>query len=150
MCTDADQAFFEVQDIFDSAPRERIPKIAVAADGSVLAFTVSCRVMRRSEDGGETWSEPEELESGGNVIVDDNTGDVLVVQPSAGRLLRSGDHGRTWQAEDIRVLPNVMRHGVPGNAPAPVGASESGITVRHGPHKGRLLMPARVQPPRGG
>ncbi len=151
MTAGAEQPFFDMQDIFDSAPRDRIPKVAVAADGSVLAFTRSCRLMRRSEDRGETWSEPQGLEPGGsaNVVVDDNSGDVLIVQPGQRRVLRSGDNGKTWHAEEIEVLPNTMGHGVPDNAPASVGASESGITLHHGPHEGRLLMPARVQPPHG-
>ena len=33
--------------------------------------------------------------------------------------------------------------------PAQTTCSESGITLQHGEHKGRLLMPARVQPPNG-
>jgi sialidase-1 len=139
-----------MQDLFDSASKQRIPKIIVAADGSVLAFNRSCGLLRRSEDAGETWGDPVELESrGGNVIVDDVTGDVLIVHPGAGRLWRSQDHGQSWQAEAIEVLPNAIGHGVLGCAPVELSCSESGITLKHGEYAGRLLIPGRVQPPYG-
>ena len=90
--------FFKIQELFDSSPKERIPKITVAADGSILAFTRSCGWLRRSEDAGANWGPVQELEAGGaNVIVDRNTGDVLLVLPSKDALWRSRDHGRTWQ-----------------------------------------------------
>lgn len=140
----------QIQQLFDSRNKQRIPKIIVAADGSVLAFNRSCGVMRRSEDAGETWSEPAELDSGGgNVVVDDGTGEVLIVRPADARLWRSQDHGRTWHAEAIEVRPNASGHGAPECAPVSLNCSESGITLRHGEHAGRLLMPGRVQPPCG-
>jgi len=143
-------AFLELQELFDSAPGERIPKTAVAADGSILAFTRSCAWLRRSEDGGASWGPVQELESGGsNVLVDTGSGDVLLVLPAKAALWRSRDHGRTWQREDIVVLPNAMGHGAPGNSPAGGNCSEGGIVLQHGAHKGRLLMPVRVQPPAG-
>ena len=142
-------AVFEVQDLFQSV---RIPKIVVAADATVLAFAKSCRLLRRSTDGGKTWSEAREVgpKASGNAIVDDNTGHVLVVCPRRGHLWRSRDHGKTWEREDIVVKSNAVGHGSPDSGvPADTGASESGITLRHGRHKGRLLMPARCQPPKG-
>lgn len=91
-------SFFEMQELFDSSPEERIPKITVAADGSILAFTRSCGWLRRSEDAGASWGPVQELPSGGaNVVVDDNTGDMLLVLPSKATLWRSRDHGKTWQ-----------------------------------------------------
>ena len=139
---------FDMQDLYQSM---RIPKIVVAGDGSVLAFAKSCRLLRRSEDGGKTWSEAAEVgrDASGNAIVDDTTGDVMVVNPRDRRIWRSSDHGKTWKAEKIVVKPNAVGHGSPDGVPASVGASESGITLQHGKHKGRLLMPARVQPPKG-
>ena len=44
---------FEMQDLFES---ERIPNIVVATDGAALAFARTGRLLRRSEDGGQTWS----------------------------------------------------------------------------------------------
>ena len=140
--------FFEIQDLFQSM---RIPKIVVAADGSVLAFARSGRLIRRSEDGGKTWSPQREVgrDASGTAIVDDSTGDVMVVCARGGYLWRSHDHGQTWERETIVVKANAIGHGAPGRVPAGTGASESGVTLHHGKHRGRLLMPARVQPPDG-
>jgi len=139
---------FGMQTLYTSV---RIPKVVVAADGTVLAFADSCRQLRRSENGGKTWSPVQNvgLNGAGNAVVDDNSGDVLVVVPPHGQLWRSCDHGKTWACEEIDVKPNAIGHGPADGAPASVGASESGMTLRFGEHKGRLLMPARIQPPNG-
>jgi sialidase-1 len=143
-----DTPVFEVQDLLQSV---RIPNITVATDGSVLAFARSGRLLRRSEDGGKTWSAVQEVghDAGGSAIVDQNSGDVMVVHSGAGHLWRSGDHGKTWKREGIVVKPNAVGHGTPDGVPAHTGCSESGVTLRYGKHKGRLLIPARVQPPEG-
>lgn len=135
---------FEVQDLFKSM---RIPKIAVAADGTVLAFARSGRLLRRSEDAGKTWGQVQEIGASGSAIVDDNTGDVMVV--NARHLHRSRDHGKTWKKEKITIKSNAVGHGAADTIPVHTGCSESGITLRYGKHKGRLLMPARIQPPEG-
>lgn len=141
------EPFFEMQDLFESV---RIPKIVVAKDGTVLAFANSCRLLRRSEDGGETWSPVQELpkKASGNAIVDRTTGDVMIVS-GRGSLWRSKDHGKTWKKEDIVIKANELGHGTPDGLTVGTGASESGITLQHGQYKGRLLMPCRIQPPKG-
>ena len=139
----------EVEDLFDGV---RIPNIIVAADGSVLAFGKSGNLLRRSTDNGGTWSEIQQVghDARGSAIVDQSNGDVLVVDPRGGCLWRSSDHGRTWQREAIVVKSNPAGHGSPeSGVPAQTTCSESGITLRYGKHKGRLLMPARCQPPLG-
>lgn len=137
-----------MEDLFED---ERIPKIVVAADGTVLAFADGCRLLRHSDDRGETWSQPETVnpEGRGNAIVDDTTGDVLIVCPPRSSLLRSSDAGRSWTEEAIVIQPNAIGHGSPDGVPADGAASESGITLRHGEHRGRLVMPVRIQPPEG-
>ena len=139
---------FEIQDLFESV---RIPNITVTTDGTVLAFARSGRLLRRSEDGGKTWSPVQEVghDASGSAIVDENTKDVMVVNPKGPYLWRSHDHGKTWEREAIVVKPNAVGHGDPDGVPAHTACSESGITLRYGKHKGRLLMPARVQPPKG-
>ena len=139
---------FEMQDLFKSV---RIPNIVVAADGSVLALARSGRLLRRSEDAGKTWSKAVEIgaEAGGSAIVDENTGDVMIVNPRRGCLWRSGDHGKTWKRQEIEVKPNLLGHGSVKKVPAGTSCSESGITLRYGKHKGRLLMPARITSPNG-
>jgi len=138
----------EIQDLLESV---RIPNITVTTDGTVLAFARSGRLLRRSEDGGKSWSPVQEVghDSGGSAIVDNNTGDVMVVNPKGPYLWRSRDQGKTWERETIVVKPNSVGHGAPDSVPANTGCSESGVTLRYGKHKGRLLMPARVQPPEG-
>jgi len=139
---------FAVQDLFESV---RIPNIAMATDGTVLAFAKSGRLLRRSEDGGKTFSPVQEVgyDAGGSAIVDEKTGDVMVVRSKGGYLWRSPDSGKTWKREQIVIRPNPLGHGALDGVPAQTSCSESGITLRYGKHKGRLLMPARVQPPKG-
>jgi sialidase-1 len=138
---------FEVQDLFEAV---RIPNVTVAADAAVLAFAKSGRLLRRSDDGGKSWEPAREVghDAGGSAIVDATTGDVMVVHSGAGHLWRSSDHGKTWKREEIVVRPNPLGHGTPDGIPVHTGCSESGVTLRYGKHKGRLLMPARVQPPK--
>ncbi len=136
----------------------RFPTIVVATDGTVLAVGRDGKTVRRSEDGGETWGA--EIETGvdrrANAIVDEDSGDVLLVSPTNGYQWRSRDHGETWEEEEMTVEPNLMGHGEPYGdidvhdfappAESPVSAHyhESGITLQHGEHAGRLLMPVRV------
>jgi sialidase-1 len=142
------QAALELQTLYTKA---RIPKVVVAQDGTVLAFADSCQLLRRSNDQGKTWSEPQTVdeESSGNAVIDETTGDILLVYPRASYLRRSKDSGKTWTKEEITIEPNLIGHGAPDKVAANVGASESGITLQYGEHKGRLVMPARIQPPYG-
>ena len=139
---------FEVQDLFESI---RIPNITVTVDGTLLAFAKSGRLLRRSEDKGATWSPVQEVggDAGGSAVVDENTGDIMVVRAKGGYLWRSRDRGKTWKREEIKILPNPMGHGALDGVQAQTSCSESGVTLRYGKQKGRLLMPARVQPPQG-
>ena len=101
--------FMEMQDLF---PKMGAPKIVVAKDGTVLAFSGASRWVRRSEDQGKTWS-PEQVvgpKAKGNVVVDDNSGDVLAVCRH-GWLYRSKNHGKTWEEEEIVFKPNAAGHG---------------------------------------
>ena len=113
-------------------------------------------VMRRSADGGATWSnmtlvvsaevrppfapKTTYLSSAPWAVADAVTGDVLLFynQNSTEGVacacsvwrVRSSDGGRTWSAP--AMLPTAS--GVVGSS------LNSGITLRAGPHKGRLLM----------
>lgn len=130
---------------------ERMPKIVAMAGGTVLAFADGCRLLRYSDDRGESWSEAEIVNPEGraSAIVDETTGDVLIVCPPRSCLLRSSDAGRSWAEEKIVIRANAIGHGSPDGVPADGIASESGITLRHGEHAGRLVMPVRIQPPYG-
>jgi sialidase-1 len=142
-------ANLEIQDLFKKV---RIPKIDVAADGTILALAKSGNLLRRSEDGGKTWTPVQQVgkDAGGSSVVDQNTGDVMIVRAAKGYLWRSKDHGKTWARETITIKPNAYGHGTPdGGDPTSTNCSESGLTLQYGEHKGRLLMPARIMPPKG-
>jgi len=147
-CWAGEKPFFEVQDLFEGV---RIPNVVVATDGTILAFADNGRLVRRSTDHGKTFLLTQEVGKGGtgSAIVDANNGDVMVVDSRNGFLWRSSDQGQSWKREEIIVKPNPMGHGGPGNIPVQTTCSESGITLQFGEHKGRLIMPARIQPPTG-
>ncbi|MBX7258071.1 MAG: glycoside hydrolase [Candidatus Hydrogenedentes bacterium] len=137
--------------ITDLFTKERIPKIDVAQDGTILATAKSGKLLRRSTDGGKTWSDIQEIgpDANGSTIVDRTTGDVLVVCANKGYLWRSKDNGLTWAREMITLKPNPYGHGTPDGIPIETSCSESGVTLQYGEHKGRLLMPGRIMPPKG-
>lgn len=138
----------EMRDLFNGV---RIPKVVAANDGTILAFADSGRLLRRSLDQGETWSAAAQVgeDAGGNVMVDRSTGDILIVRAGKGYLWRSQDQGQTWAREKIEILPNALGHGTPDGTPMTTNCSEAGITLQHGEHAGRLLMPARIMAPYG-
>ncbi len=161
------EPLFEKQVVFEGDNRVREPYLAVAVDGTVLAMRNYDKLLRRSEDGGRTWSDPVEAPFGfldTNMIVDENTGHIMSVRTWDGndRAWRSTDHGKTWTEEEITLKPNeVMKwieraglkeratwedRGQSGKYIMHGNAGEAGITLRHGKHKGRLLVSATFRP----
>jgi sialidase-1 len=159
------EPLFETQVVFEGGNDVREPYLAVAVDGTVLAMRNYAKQLRRSEDGGRQWGEIVEVPFGfsdSNLIVDENTGDILSVRLWDGhdRLWRSSDHGRTWKEESITLKPNELMRWLEQTGVKPRGsrdgengtyylhgnASESGITLRHGKHQGRLLVTATFRP----
>ena len=135
---------FEAQRVFS---KERHPNVAVATDGTVLVTLGNSRLLvRRSTDGGKTFG-PEIVIAdpgfqAGGLTVDERTGDVIAFveakhPPAPLSIYRSRDHGKTWQRQPTKIAPD--KHG---NTPS-MHMNEHGITLRHGPHAGRLLRPAR-------
>lgn len=112
-------------------------EIMVAMDGSVLAD-------RRSIDGGKTWGPRIPLLGGQGRVLNENNGHILKLDPGGAGdipenfMYRSFDSGLTWMKEEIVRHPDVN-----GWHPI-ISGCEEGITLRHGKHKGRLLLPARV------
>lgn len=128
-------------------PGERFPNVVIALDGSIVATWGNQNYqVRRSEDGGKTWSPISILANpgfqGGGVTVDEGSGDILAFvedsHPIAPvTLYRSKDHGKTWAAETMTLLPDSL-----GNIPS-MHMNEHGITLRFGEKKGRLIRPTR-------
>lgn len=128
--------------------------IDVAMDGTVLKLAADAMLL--GKDGGETW-ESVGFSGGGVPVVDETSGEVLMLRhsyreqdlaspvdendPEAGYhfpVMRSRDNGTTWKRETAVYFKD--KNGwLPSS-----GGAENGITLRHGPHKGRLLVPARV------
>ncbi len=144
----------------------RIPAVLKANNGDLLAFAEGrnggnrfCSdagdidlVLKRSSDGGRTWSAPRVVIEGhgdtkGNPtpILIPETGRIVLLStmqcvrnPSCGRIPRvqhSDDHGRTWNAP--RVLTGQL-----GFTEAPgwlATGPAHGIVLSRGPHAGRLV-----------
>ncbi len=142
---------FDKQRLFDD---QRYPNVVVSREGTVLAvWGNSGVVVRRSEDGGQTWGAPitiaEKGYHGGGTIADPNTGDILVFvedrQPPAPlTLYRSQDDGQSWKAAPITIQPDAQ-----GNVPS-MHMNEHGITLMHPPHRGRLIRASRFYAVRNG
>jgi sialidase-1 len=148
-----EKPLFHTQVLFREEPDRpaRHPHIIVAPDGTILAFGRACSAVRKSRDKGLTWSAEEDLGFiGQNVILDEVTGDILIISPDKDEpcLYRSRDNGSTWEKESIEIIPNIMNHGAV-DIPINIASMETGITLKYGQHKGRLLIAGRVQPPFG-
>ena len=137
--------FFDKQEIHDGL---RWPNVVVATDGSVIAaFSIRGEdvKIRTSDDGGDTWNPVNTIRPGihgGGTTVDENTGDILLFTeekhpPAPLHVFRSRDHGKTWTEEDVVIYPDEN-----GNVPS-MHMNESGITLQHGQHAGRLIRPSR-------
>jgi len=143
----------------------RIPSLISSTNGTLLAFiagrmhrtdsTPNIIYLRRSFDDGNTWepaqtvlSDPRNgTEYGGVPIVDTNTGVIHFLHNAAifgdrqctacfQRTMSSSDHGATW-------TPSVPANTT-GKANTTYGGGlASGITLKKGPHAGRLVAALR-------
>lgn len=151
----------------------RIPAIVATVKGTLLAFAEGRKngcsdtgdidlLVKRSEDGGKTWSDPVLIwDDGENVcgnpapVVDRETGDIILLSTwnlgsdhekdiLSGKsedtrrvfVLSSSDDGKSWSdARDI--TKNVKRDNWAWYATGPV----SGIQLQNSKYKGRLVIP---------
>ncbi|TVS15283.1 MAG: exo-alpha-sialidase [Planctomycetaceae bacterium] len=156
---------FEKQVVFEGGGNVREPYLAVAVDGTVLVMRNYARQLRRSQDGGRTWSQIVEVPFGfmdSNFVIDDHSGHLMSVRLWDGqdRLWRSRDHGQTWTEEPITLRFNQamkqweqsgektrgVRDPASGGYYLHANASEAGITLRHSDRRGRLLVTATYRP----
>jgi|GEM_PF-4262986 len=173
--TDGGLTWSEPRVIINTPEDDRDPQITQLRDGTLVltwfqtdwtdypteAATITGTYVARSEDGGETWSDPAPVESSmscgcgprhghyylgwsaesGNVVELDN-GDLLVplygTRPddTLGRasVVRSTDGGRTWPVENEVMLP-----AAPG-----VSLSETEVAVLPGGRVSAVIRPGFV------
>ncbi len=172
--------FIEVfQSGFDGYHTFRIPALAVTRNGTILAFCEGRKnsradtgdidlLVKRSSDGGRTWTPPQIVWSDGEntcgnpaPVMDRTTGIIHLLMTwncgsdreadiHAGRgrdtrrvfITRSTDEGRTW-AKPREITPTVKRPDWRWYATGPV----NGIQLTRGPHAGRLLIPCNHSSP---
>ncbi|NUQ65470.1 MAG: exo-alpha-sialidase [Pirellulales bacterium] len=162
----------------------RIPAIIQTNGGTMLAFCEGRKssnsdigdidlLVKRSKDGGRTWSRPQVIWSDaantcGNPcpVVDRRTGQILLLathnlekdhldeimtKKSPGTrtvwVLSSADDGETWSPP--REITRAVKDPSWGWYATGPGI---GIQIRHGPHAGRLVVPANhsYDDPQGG
>lgn len=136
----------------------RIPALVATTTGTVLAFCEGRRgggaddvpidlLLRRSHDGGRTWSPAQMVVSDGDrtcgnpcPVVDETTGDIVLVFCKDNQQIfscRSSDDGSTWSPPvDISSQTRRPDWSYVGAGPG------HGIQLRRGPHSSRLLIPA--------
>jgi Neuraminidase (sialidase) len=138
----------------------RIPALLVSKEGTLLAFCEGRKtsasdhgdldlVLKRSEDGGQTWSEQMIVyEEGGDAeitignpcpVVDQDTGTIWLPfcrDNDDVFITSSSDDGRTW-SQPIEITSDVKKPGWSWYATGP----GVGIQLKRGPHKGRLVIP---------
>ncbi len=151
----------------------RIPALLTTGKGTLLAFCEGRKdsrsdhgdidlLLRRSTDGGETWSRQQVVwDDGGNTcgnpcpVVDQETGTIWlllthnpgdeglreILQPGARGtrtvwVTSSGDDGQTW-APPREITATTKKPDWDWYATGP----GVGIQLRHGPDKGRLVIP---------
>jgi sialidase-1 len=138
----------------------RIPALIVTAKGTVLAFCEGRKtsrndygdidlMLRRSTDGGKTWSDQTVVyEEGGTAtitignpcpVVDEATGAIWLPFCRNNRdvfVSKSTDDGLTW-SKPVDITKEVKPAGWDWYATGP----GVGIQLRVGPHKGRLIIP---------
>ncbi len=140
----------------------RIPALVVTNRGTLLAFSEGERrepgptdhgdidlILKRSTDSGRTWSGQQVVHAEGgseNVtianaapVVDRDNGIVWLAFCRNNRdvlITQSQDDGKTW-VEPRRITQDVKKPGWDWYATGP----GSGIQLRSGPNKGRLVIP---------
>lgn len=142
----------------------RIPSLCVTPGGTVLAFAEARRsdwvrwdwrspnadevhcVMKRSIDGGKTWSGQKIISGRGSSyearnpspIVDKETGDVFIITIGP-YIIKTRNNGESWS--EPRSLRGLLDENMIELIPGPC----TGIQLCKGAYKGRLIIPVNVR-----
>lgn len=128
----------------------RIPGLCITPKGTLLAFAEArgesvSLVIKRSTDGGKTWSEQaivcSDYSMDPSPVVDWQTGEVFLLMRGSPRpdpicpfIMKTGDDGLSWtDRRAIDLLPRERHVVTPGPA--------NGVQLTQGPHQGRLVVP---------
>ena len=152
----------------DNVNSYRIPSLVVANDGSISVFGEARRlswrdksrtdvVMKRSTDGGKTWTEMTDITKGNTgaymdptPVVDKTTGEIFLFcnfwpeddhsgKTNRSILIKSKDNGKTWE-EPQDVTEQLLK---PGQWSMGFGPGK-GFQIKKGRYAGRLIMPMRL------
>lgn len=135
----------------------RIPSLVTTPSGTLLAFCEGRRegpdrgptdvLLKRSPDGGRTWTDQQVVYSEGDLtisnptpVVDRSTGIIylpLIREYRDVLMTRSNDDGRSWK-EPVEITSNVKRKDWGYYATGP----GVGIQLERGQYAGRLVIPA--------
>lgn len=163
----------------DGYPRYRIPNLIATSKGTLLAVIEGRQggdhskndiVLKRSNDGGKTWSSLQVVDDQGdkvlidsNSFIDNSTHRIFICynmmawgyhntkavpgydSPHANRhyLVHSDDDGNTWsKPREITkaVKPDHVTHAI-------IAPGAKGVCLESGPHKGRLVFPVNRNEP---
>ena len=138
----------------------RIPSLIMTKQGTLLATCEGRKtggsdhgnldlVLKRSSDGGKTWSKMETIyEEGGDAkitignpcpVIDDSMGTIWMPFCRDNKevlITKSTDDGKTW-SKPVDISKDVVKPDWSWVATGP----GVGIQLKHGPHKGRLVIP---------
>jgi sialidase-1 len=137
------EAYFQTSELWSDGTGGR--SIIVAFNGDVLVIKGGASSeYKRSSDAGLTWTTGNasgDAARYSNAVLDETNGHIFVMNAANNRISRSTNHGVSWAAS-TDFLPSLDGFG---NRPTSFSSHQAGITLRYGPHAGRLLVPTRVQ-----
>jgi sialidase-1 len=140
---------YSSQVVWDNINESSQPAIIAANNGHLIAFQGISGKYKLSSDGGITWGDEQPIGENfvhSGVVINENTGDILLVHSGSqgkGILKKSTDNGQNWIEQEINFTADGL-----GNYPHHF-ASKTGITMRFGEKKGRLLIPVKILQPDG-
>jgi hypothetical protein len=138
-----DDAFFYSRELWSGEIGGR--SIIVALNGDVLVIKGGpSSEYKRSSDAGLTWTTANasgDAARYSNAVLEEATGHIFVMNAANNSISRSTNHGVSWDSStDFSPTPDSL-----GYRPTSFSSHQAGITLRFGPHAGRMLVPTRVQ-----